>query len=142
MKEEKLEFGDENMTDILNKWKGILLCFFIAIPSWLVGKKFEIVGGAVIAIIIGMIITLFWKDKGIFEGGIKFTSKKILQWAVVMLGFGLQWSRIWQRHWGTVCSWNWDRMRRSSVWTAFTHRRGVIWISDNLYPMARHCRWS
>ena len=89
MKEEKLEFGDENMTDILNKWKGILLCFFIAIPSWLVGKKFEIVGGAVIAIIIGMIITLFWKDKGIFEGGIKFTSKKILQWAVVMLGFGL-----------------------------------------------------
>ena len=86
---DKFEFGDENMTDILNKWKGILLCFFIAIPSWLVGKKFEIVGGAVIAIIIGMIITLFWKDKGVFEGGIKFTSKKILQWAVVMLGFGL-----------------------------------------------------
>jgi len=33
--------------------------FFIAIPSWLLGKKFEIVGGAVIAIIVGMIITLF-----------------------------------------------------------------------------------
>ena len=36
-----------------------------------------------------MIITLFWKNKGVFEGGIKFTSKKILQWAVILLGFGL-----------------------------------------------------
>lgn len=86
---DEFEVGDENMSDIMKKWKGILLCFFIAIPSWLLGKKFEIVGGAVIAIIVGMIITLFWKDKGVYEGGIKFTSKKILQWAVVMLGFGL-----------------------------------------------------
>ena len=36
-----------------------------------------------------MVITLFWKDKGKFAGGIKFTSKKILQWAVILLGFGL-----------------------------------------------------
>ena len=77
------------MGNIIKKWKGIWLCFFIAIPSWLLGKKIEIVGGAVIAIVAGMIITLFWKDKGEFDGGIKYTSKKILQWAVVMLGFGL-----------------------------------------------------
>ena len=77
------------MGNIIKKWKGIWLCFFIAIPSWLLGKKIEIVGGAVIAIVAGMIITLFWKDKGGFDGGIKYTSKKILQWAVVMLGFGL-----------------------------------------------------
>ena len=77
------------MKDIVKSWKGILLCFFIAIPSWFLGKQFEIVGAAVIAIVAGMVVTLFWKDKGDFEGGIKFTSKKILQWAVIVLGFGL-----------------------------------------------------
>lgn len=77
------------MKNMMKNWKGILICFLIAIPSWLLGEQFEIVGGAVIAIILGMIITLFWKEKGVFESGIKFTSKKILQWAVILLGFGL-----------------------------------------------------
>lgn len=69
--------------------KGLLLCMAIAVPSWFLGKQFPIIGGAVIAIIAGMIITLFLKDKSAFEPGIKFTSKKILQWAVVLLGFGM-----------------------------------------------------
>lgn len=68
---------------------GIILCLFIAVPSWYLGKKYPIVGGAVIAIITGMVITVFFKNKGILEQGIKFTSKKILQWAVILLGFGL-----------------------------------------------------
>lgn len=71
------------------KWKGILLCLIIAVPSWILGKKFPIVGGPVISILAGMIITMFIKDKSAFDGGIKFTSKKILQWAVILLGFGL-----------------------------------------------------
>ena len=84
------------MKDILKNWKGILLCFVIAIPAWILGKKFEIVGGAVIAILMGMLITTFWKDKGVFAGGIKFTSKKILQWAVILLGFGLNLGVVYQ----------------------------------------------
>lgn len=69
--------------------RGLLLCLLIAVPSWFLGKQFPIIGGAVIAIIAGMIITLFIKDKSAFESGIKFTSKKILQWAVILLGFGM-----------------------------------------------------
>ena len=72
------------MRGTLKKLKGIILCLIIAMPSWFLGKQFEIIGGAVIAIIAGMVVTLFWKDKGAFEGGIKFTSKKILQWAVIL----------------------------------------------------------
>lgn len=68
---------------------GILLCLAIALPSWLLGKKLPIIGGAVIAIIAGMAVTLFLKEKGRLEAGIKFTSKKILQWAVILLGFGM-----------------------------------------------------
>lgn len=70
-------------------WRGFLLCLCIAIPAWLLGKVFPIIGGAVIAILAGMVITLFLKDKSGFEAGIKFTSKKILQWAVILLGFGM-----------------------------------------------------
>lgn len=77
------------MNFIKTNWKGFLLCLIIAIPSWILGKQFPIIGGPVIAILLGMIITLFIKDKSSFEAGIKFTSKKILQYAVILLGFGL-----------------------------------------------------
>lgn len=84
------------MNFIKDNRKGILLCLCIAIPSWFLGKQFPIIGGAVIAILAGMIITLFLKNKAPFESGIKFTSKKILQWAVILLGFGLNLNVILQ----------------------------------------------
>lgn len=77
-------------TDFFGKnWRGIALCLAIAVPSWILGKMAPIIGGPVIAILLGMIVTLFFKEKKGFESGIKFTSKKILQWAVILLGFGL-----------------------------------------------------
>lgn len=84
------------MNFLTKNWKGILVCLCIAVPSWFLGNAFPIIGGAVIAIIAGMIITMFIKDKSPLEAGIKFTSKKILQWAVVLLGFGLNLSVIVQ----------------------------------------------
>jgi uncharacterized integral membrane protein (TIGR00698 family) len=84
------------MNFVKNNWKGIVLCLCIAIPSWFLGKQFPIIGGAVIAILAGMIVTLFVKNKSPFETGIKFTSKKILQWAVILLGFGLNLNVILQ----------------------------------------------
>ena len=77
------------MEFLKKNYKGLLLCLAIAIPAWILGKMFPVIGGAVIAIIAGMIVTIFFKEKGSFEAGIKFTSKKILQWAVILLGFGL-----------------------------------------------------
>ena len=68
---------------------GILVCFAIAVPAWLLGKAFPIIGGPVIAILAGMLITLVWTKKGTAESGIKWTSKIILQTAVVLLGFGM-----------------------------------------------------
>lgn len=77
------------MDFIKKSFKGFLLCLIIAVPSWFLGTLFPIIGGPVIAILAGMVITMFIKDKSTFEAGIKFTSKKILQYAVVLLGFGL-----------------------------------------------------
>ena len=75
---------------------GILVCLAIAVPSWLLGKAFPVVGGAVTAIIAGMIIAMFWNKKGNAEVGIKWTSKVILQTAVVLLGFGMNLGVIFQ----------------------------------------------
>ena len=70
--------------NFVNKYgKGILVCLLIAIPSWIIGKMFPVIGGAVIAILAGMIIAMFWNDKGKAEAGIKWTSKIVLQTAVV-----------------------------------------------------------
>ena len=77
------------MNFIKKNGSGILVCLAIAIPAWLLGKTFPVVGGAVIAIIAGMIIAMFWRKKGKAEAGIKWTSKIILQTAVVLLGFGM-----------------------------------------------------
>lgn len=68
---------------------GILVCLMIAVPSWLLGNRFPVVGGAVFSIFLGMIISLFWTNKGSAGAGIKFTSKYVLQAAVVLLGFGM-----------------------------------------------------
>ena len=79
----------DKMEMIKKNMKGIAVCFLIAVPSWLAGQRFPIIGGAVIAILAGMVIAMFWDDKGSAEAGIKWTSKFILQTAVVLLGFGM-----------------------------------------------------
>ena len=77
-------------------YKGMLLCLIIAIPCWFLGKKFPIVGGPVFAILLGMVITLLVSDKSALQSGITFVSKKILQYAVILLGFGMNLSVILQ----------------------------------------------
>ena len=80
--------------DLKKIYKGLLLCLVIAVPAWMLGKMFPIMGGPVIAILLGMIVTLFLKDKSKLQPGITFCAKKILQYAVILLGFGLNLSVI------------------------------------------------
>ena len=77
-------------------WKGVLFALAVAVPAWLLGKQFEVVGGPVFAILIGMALALVVPgEKGEpLQAGVKFTSKKVLQWAVILLGFGLNLSQI------------------------------------------------
>ncbi len=67
---------------------GILVSVIIAVPSYFLGQEFKIIGGAVFAILIGMIVSLF-KTPTVLEAGIRFTSKKILQYSIILIGFGL-----------------------------------------------------
>ncbi len=77
------------MNFIKKNGMGMGFCLIIAGIAWFLGKSFPIIGGPVFAILLGMLITLLLRDKTALEAGIKFTSKKILQYAVILLGFGL-----------------------------------------------------
>ncbi len=80
---------------------GILLCAILAIPCWLLGQHFHFIGSPIFAIILGIIIgSLFtsWKREKT-GAGIGFTSKKILQWAVILLGFGLNITQVLHVGW-------------------------------------------
>ena len=82
------------MTKVRNIGPGVLLCFMIAFPCWLLGKVFPLVGGPVFAILAGMLITLVYRSKENTQSGIAYISKKVLQYAVILLGFGLNLSEI------------------------------------------------
>lgn len=82
------------MNFIKQKGPGILFCLIIALPSWFLGRALPVIGGPVFAILIGMVLTLIIKRKDITQPGITYTSKKILQAAVVFLGFGMNLTEI------------------------------------------------
>ena len=84
------------MANLKNVAPGIGLCAALAIPCWFLGEALPVVGAPVFAILIGMVIALLWKQpsRGAVQDGIGFTAKKVLQYAVILLGFGLNLAQI------------------------------------------------
>jgi len=75
---------------------GILVSFILALIATWLGGLFPIIGGPVFGIVIGIIINnTFGKPQNTFKG-IGFTSKKILQWAIIVLGAGLNLNQVWK----------------------------------------------
>lgn len=84
------------VANVKNVAPGVGLCAAIALPCWFLGEALPVVGGPVFAILIGMVIALWWKQpaRGVVQDGIAFTAKKVLQYAVILLGFGLNLAQI------------------------------------------------
>lgn len=76
------------MKKILDKIPGIILAAIIATPAWLLGEIFPIIGSPVLGILFGMIFA-FWKRPAMVESGISYTSKKLLQYSIILLGFDI-----------------------------------------------------
>ncbi len=75
---------------------GILICLIIATISYQLGRLFPIIGGPIFSIIIGMLFSKVIKNKEKYENGVTYTSKKLLQYAVILLGFGMNLNIIMQ----------------------------------------------
>lgn len=85
------------MDTIRNYAPGLLLCAVLAAPCYAAGVLVPVVGGPVFGILLGMVVALVWRRRPECVGaGIKFTSKKVLQYAVILLGFGLNLMQIAQ----------------------------------------------
>lgn len=70
---------------------GIILSMGVAVfACWIESlMPIHLIGAAVIAMFIGMLINHFLKNTNIFSTGLKFTSKKILKFAIILLGLSL-----------------------------------------------------
>ena len=76
---------------VLKFVSGITLSVIIAVVAVFIENLLPIhlIGGAVIAMFIGMIVNHFIGKNSFFASGIKFTSKKILKFAIILLGLSL-----------------------------------------------------
>ncbi|MEH7381206.1 putative sulfate exporter family transporter [Bacillus sp. JJ1533] len=75
---------------------GISLTFVIGLIAHSLGKDFPLIGGAVIAIVIGVLMRQFLVVPEEFYPGIGFTLKKLLKLAIILLGFSFSFSEIFQ----------------------------------------------
>ena len=76
---------------VLKVFPGIILSVGVAILAcWLESLlPIHLIGSAVIAMFIGMILNYFLRNTKVFASGLKFTSKKILKFAIILLGLSL-----------------------------------------------------
>lgn len=79
----------------MKKVKSIIPGFALAILIAIIAKIIEnvlpmhLIGGSVIALFIGMILNNYINTEGLLKDGIKFTSKRLLKFAIILLGASL-----------------------------------------------------
>ena len=76
---------------VLKVFPGIILSVGVALLAcWLESLlPIHLIGSAVIAMFIGMVLNHFLRNTKVFASGLKFTSKKILKFAIILLGLSL-----------------------------------------------------
>ena len=84
------------------KLPGIVLSGLIALIASQVGRYIPLLGGPIMAIALGAIIGNYVRLPVSFQPGLKFSSKVILQAAIVLLGFGLNLSVILKTGWDSL----------------------------------------
>lgn len=80
---------------------GIILCLVIALPAWLLGRLYPIIGGPVFGILFGMLMTVYLthsnqRYSSTITPGVQYTSKKILQFSIILLGFEMNLFHVFQ----------------------------------------------
>lgn len=85
---------------------GLLIALVIAVIAYFLGRLVPVVGGPVFGITLGIIIASLWKVPARAGKGVKFTSKYILQLAVILLGFEMNMATV-------------IRVGQQSIWIIF-----------------------
>lgn len=88
--------GSDKMSSFMEKRKGLLCTFAIAVVSVMLDKLFPVIGSAVFAIILGMVLNQFWKIPSDFRPGINYSAKKLLHYSIIALGFTMSFAQVSQ----------------------------------------------
>lgn len=95
----KPTLAKEQPKDLFQKpslWQGLALATGLALVSTVLGKWMPTVGAPVFAILLGLLIRNTMGMMPIFQPGLTFASKKVLQWSIIALGFGLSFGQVLQ----------------------------------------------
>ncbi|NLO74409.1 MAG: YeiH family putative sulfate export transporter [candidate division WS1 bacterium] len=79
----------------LGVWPGILASLAVAAAALLLGMQVPLVGGAVFAILLGVLVANALRLSPTLKPGLAFCSRKVLQFAIVVLGGGLSLTQVW-----------------------------------------------
>jgi uncharacterized integral membrane protein (TIGR00698 family) len=73
---------------------GLLLAVGIGLLALLLGRWAPLIGGPVIGIVLGILVRNLLSPGERYNPGIAFTGKKVLQWSIIALGFGLSLDQV------------------------------------------------
>ena len=68
---------------------GILLSFGIAAVSIFLGGLLPLIGSSVLAIVFGIVLNNSMKLPAVFQEGLSYSGKKLLQYSIIFLGFSM-----------------------------------------------------
>lgn len=72
-----------------SRWWGFLLALVVGVVALWLGNYWPLIGGPVFAIVLGMALRNVIGVATVFRPGLQFSSKVLLQWSIIGLGFGL-----------------------------------------------------
>lgn len=73
---------------------GLLLAIGIALLASVLGRCAPLIGGPVIGIVLGIVVRNAFSPGQRYGAGIAFAGKKVLQWSIIALGFGLSLAQV------------------------------------------------
>ncbi|MBS8263703.1 putative sulfate exporter family transporter [Mesobacillus boroniphilus] len=81
---------------------GISLTIIVGLIAHSLGKDYPLIGGAVIAIVLGILIRQFLGVPEVFSAGISYTLKNLLKFAIILLGFSFSFLDIFRLGLNTI----------------------------------------
>ncbi|HET8597188.1 MAG TPA: putative sulfate exporter family transporter [Castellaniella sp.] len=72
-----------------SRWYGIALSAALGLAAWRLGQWLPLIGGPVMGILLGMLWRNLLGLSPVFAPGIGYSSRQVLKWSIIGLGFGL-----------------------------------------------------